>query len=133
LSTGQTLDRRSETEVSSSPILYNSHRQICLQLRSTTLIYYSALQSQQPITTEDPPTEFTTTTTVYRDYLRLQSRELLEVSFQESLILYKTTSLPQPLLRHILVNKDNITVLKPWTHSAPAPSKSAIVITHLTL
>ncbi len=71
------------------------------------------------ITEEDPPTKSTTTTTststtaVYWGYLHLQSRKRREVSFQELLILYKNTSPPQPLLRRILVNKDNIIVLQP--------------------
>jgi hypothetical protein len=100
----------------SPPSLYSTTPADKLQLQlttpSTTSLYNSALQSQLPITVEDPPTK-STTTTVYQDYLRLQSRELRGVSFQELLILCKNTSLPQPLLRCILVNKENIIVLKP--------------------
>jgi hypothetical protein len=48
----------------------------------------------------------------YRGRLRLQSQELQELSFQESLILYKNTSFPQPRLHHIIVNKSNIIVLE---------------------
>jgi hypothetical protein len=67
------------------------------------------------ITPEDPPTPSTTTTTtaIYQEYLHLQSRELREVLFPEFLILYKNNSPPQPLLCHILVNKDSILVLEP--------------------
>ncbi len=43
--------------------VYNSRRQLCLQIQSTTLIYYSALQSLLTITAEDPPTTPATTTT----------------------------------------------------------------------
>jgi hypothetical protein len=83
-----------------------------------TPAYNSAYQSQLPITAEDLPTESTTTittttTAIYQDHLRLQSRELWEVSFQELLILYKNTIPPQPFLHHFIVNKDNIIVLKP--------------------
>ncbi len=49
----------------------------------------------------------------YWGRLRLQSRELREVSFWELLILYKNASLPQPLLRYINTNKTEIIVLKP--------------------
>jgi hypothetical protein len=44
-------------------LLQYSHRQLCLQLQSTTPIYYSALQSLLPINAEDPPTKSTNTTT----------------------------------------------------------------------
>jgi hypothetical protein len=48
----------------------------------------------------------------YRGHLCLQSQELREVSFQELLVLYKNTSLLQPGLRHIIVNKIDIIVLE---------------------
>jgi hypothetical protein len=48
----------------------------------------------------------------YRGHLHLQSQELREGSFRELLISYKNTSLPQPLLCCIIVNKTNIIVLK---------------------
>jgi hypothetical protein len=48
----------------------------------------------------------------YRGRLRLQSQELREVSFRESLILHKNTSFLQPHLRRIIVYKPSIIVLE---------------------
>ncbi len=49
----------------------------------------------------------------YRGHLRLQNQELREVSFQESIILYKEYQLPATLLCYFIVIKSSIIVFEP--------------------
>ncbi len=117
MSTGQPPNRRPENrKLSFFPIFYNSSRQLRLQLQSTTPLYNSALQSQLPLTAEDPPTTstITTTTAVFQECCRLlRISPPTELRTPRSiiprmLILYKNTSPPQPLLLHIIFKKDNV-------------------------